>query len=447
MTKSKWDLGKHPDRIQYFRGPLVEFEEGCPICGQNKSSVALEVEFEGNRLQMRRCECESLFYPGRVAPNYGEVEGHDSFWMRIDQAEGIDATIRPIFLSSELNGFPVVDIGCGMGFSSDFIRHQNRSSIAFDPSSAAKMSNDILGINIIQDFAQPELVQFSGPRLVYASEVVEHVDHPKEFLGVISKIAGNEGFAILTTPNAEYISNRADQSTVRAMLAPSQHLFLFSASALSAICKDAGFSWVRVLVENERLIVICGPREVSIDDSFSRNDFIEYLQGQLANENIDYSVRIRSFGYRLFKELLHSARYAESLAVLEKLTEAYSGFGFNLNSPEDIVKRFKDCLKSSFTLPPAEKYPFNLAILMYLIGTLKIAHYRDRKYAFRYFRAARTLSNFYGEIFSVNGIFAAYDLEIQFVASWSRRSILLHSPIIGIGFRNFRKLIGRAKPK
>jgi len=42
----------------------------------------------------------------------------------------------------------VLDVGCGLGFTSDFVRFQGRDCIAFDPSSAAKLSTEFLKIDI-----------------------------------------------------------------------------------------------------------------------------------------------------------------------------------------------------------------------------------------------------------------------------------------------------------
>lgn len=144
----------------------------CPICGSLSSSQSIELMYEGSPLRMHRCVCGSLFYPNRFAPDYGKAEGEDSFWMRIDQAEGIDSVLRPLLVSRRLNHLPVIDIGCGMGFSADFIRSQGRSCQAFDPSAAAVMSSRILGIEIVHGLADIMSIRGQEPRLVFASEVI-----------------------------------------------------------------------------------------------------------------------------------------------------------------------------------------------------------------------------------------------------------------------------------
>ena len=105
----------------------------CPVCFLKTSKVKLQIKWGTSNLKHFACSCGSLFFPSAKAPNYQLVEDEASFYMRLDQAEGIDAAVIPLFVSPDLDEFAVVDIGCGLGFSSDFIKFLGREQLSFDP--------------------------------------------------------------------------------------------------------------------------------------------------------------------------------------------------------------------------------------------------------------------------------------------------------------------------
>jgi 2-polyprenyl-3-methyl-5-hydroxy-6-metoxy-1,4-benzoquinol methylase len=345
--------------------------------------------------------------------------------MRIDQAEGIDSAAMPLFASPDLESFSVVDIGCGLGFTSAFIRFLGRECLAFDPSSAARLSTEYLGIEVSREYAKISNTETKKQKLVFASEVIEHVNDPLQFLKLLKEIASDTGYAIVTTPNADYVKSNNPKNTILAMLAPSQHLFLLSKSSLSALAKTAGFSWIHAWTEAERLFLVVGPKKITLSNSFSRLDFVAYLENQLKDEKIGRLFRYRSYGYRLFKEYVHSGRYKESETLLAELTTAYCELGLNLNEPTSIVESLNQASGEELLLPDPELFPYNLALLMHLQGTLQIAHFHDREAARPFFDAAIEISDLYRRVFT-NGIFQAYDLELQSVKGWALEAKRIH---------------------
>jgi 2-polyprenyl-3-methyl-5-hydroxy-6-metoxy-1,4-benzoquinol methylase len=409
-----------------FANPFVRAKPSiCPVCERTSSKVKLFVEDNDTKLTVLACKCGSLFYPGAKAPDYEIVENRTSFFMRIDQAEGIDSAAMPLFASPDLDSFSVVDIGCGLGFTSAYVRFLGRECKAFDPSSAARLSTEYLGIEVSREYATVSNTETKKEKLVFASEVIEHVDDPLQFLKLLKEITGDTGYAIVTTPNAEYVQSNNPKNTILAMLAPSQHLFLLSKSSLSELAKGAGFSWIHAWTQAERLFLIAGPKEITLSNSFSRLDFIAFLENQLQDEKIGRLFRYRSYGYRLFKEYVHSSRYVEAEKLLTELSIAYSKLGMNLYNPTSIVELLIDATGEELSIPDPELFPYNLALLMYLQGTLQIAYFHDREVARPFFVAAIEISDLYRRVFT-NGIFQAYDLELQSVKGWALDAMKLH---------------------
>ena len=408
---------------RYFRSVEPTY---CPACKLRNHRILLTIREEDEVLKLIRCKCGTVYYPNAVAPDYEVVENRISFYMRIDQAEGIDSALLPLFASPELNNRPVIDVGCGLGFTSDFVRFQGRLCLAFDPSSAAQMSQNKLGIQIQQELASPSNTVTTPEKLVFCSEVIEHVEKPLEFLRNLRAVAGSDGFLILTTPNSDWIKPQHAQNTLLAMLAPSQHLFLLSPAILTNLAEQAGFAWSFTWTKDERLFLIAGPRSVRISNVFSRSEYIKYLNARLNSTSIDKIIRYRTFGYRLFKELVHSGDYIKATSLWAELVENYQEFEFNLNDPTESVQYYSRSSGEDLQLPDPEFFPYNTALLFYLRGTLLIAYDHDRVLARPFMDAAIELSDLYRNIFT-KGIFQAYDLELQSVKNWALEAIKVHN--------------------
>jgi 2-polyprenyl-3-methyl-5-hydroxy-6-metoxy-1,4-benzoquinol methylase len=414
------------DLLEFNSGGLKAKKSRCPVCGRSASRIALSIRDEQSRKLMLSCSCGSLFYPESHALDYELAEGRDSFFMRIDQAESISASSRPLFVSPSLANYAVVDVGCGVGFTSDFVRFTGRECEAFDPSSAARMSTEILGIQIHQEIATPDRVTVGHPRLVFASEVIEHVDHPREFLATLRAIAGDTGYVVVTTPNADYVRRESPTEVVLAILAPGQHLFLLSKQSLKRLAAEAGFPWVHTWTEDSRLFMMGGPRTISTTGSYPQSAYLQYLAQRLETaDEIELAIRVRAFGYRLFKEYVNLGRYEEAEGLFADLAATYATLGLDLSKPEDVVARYRRAAGPDKSLPSTEAFPYNTALILFHKGTLEIAHHQDRNSARPYFYASIELAELYREIFSV-GIFQAYDLELQAVRSWAMAAIQQH---------------------
>jgi hypothetical protein len=404
----------------------LEVPAPCPACLAVSDKIVVFIDDGKNSLALVSCGCGTLFYPGAVAPDYEVVESSASFFMRIDQAEGIDSALMPLFSSPDLSDYSVVDIGCGLGFTSDFVRFQGRECLAFDPSSAAQMSVSNLGISIRQELANSQNTNTKGPKLIFCSEVIEHVDSPPIFMDILKSIAGDDGFLIATTPNAEFVTPEHSTSTILAMLAPTQHLFLLSPGALENLAIESGFLWAYTWTQNERLFLVAGPHSVTLDNCFPRNEYVDYLLTRLKDESINKLIRFRSFGYRLFKEQVHAGMYAEASVLWDELAKCYGELNLNLNAPYELMESYDNAAGKIRILPNPKFYPYNSALLMFLKGTLLIAHNHDRIAAKPYFDVAIQLSNLYREVFT-SDIFQAYDVEIQSVKDWAQSAKLLHN--------------------
>jgi 2-polyprenyl-3-methyl-5-hydroxy-6-metoxy-1,4-benzoquinol methylase len=389
----------------------------CPVCMKSNSRVRVTLRYDSKRLKMYQCNCGTLYFPNAKAPNYLEIEGLDSFYMRIDQFEGIDSALMPLFSSPSLSDLSVIDVGCGLGFTSDFVRFKGRECLAFDPSTAARLSSLMLGIEISQEYASPMNTVVTGNKLVFCSEVIEHVENPSNFISNLRSISGDNGFLILTTPNSEFVKASNSSASLFSILAPSQHLFLLSDSSLSKLAMEAGYSWVHTWTSNERLFLIAGPKPVLVSNEFSRRDYVNYLETRLNSSVVKLDLRYRTFGYRLFKEYVHSGEYFLAQDLWLRLSEVYSEIGINIEDPHSIYQIYSEVSHQGLTLPPPKYYPFNVPMLLYLRAVLYIVLNHDRVAAEPYLVSADAIADLYLNVANAK-VFQTYDLELQSIKSW-----------------------------
>jgi len=110
-----------------------------------------------------------------------------------------------------LEGLRIVDIGCGGGILSESLARLGASVTGLDPcvpnieaakAHAAKDSQILANITYIPMTAEEFLEQNKdGPAFdaVVASEVIEHVDNPQQFVNTCSKLVNEDGSLFFTT--------------------------------------------------------------------------------------------------------------------------------------------------------------------------------------------------------------------------------------------------------
>jgi SAM-dependent methyltransferase len=398
----------------------------CPVCGRESSTVALRMVHDDISLIALWCKCGSLFYPEVSVPDYAEIEKLESFLMRIDQAEGVDSIIRSLLFSPDLEQYPVVDLGCGIGFAVDYLNFVGRYAQGFDPSTSSRISHEKFGIDIKGLPSKEEIGNFPHPNLIFASEVIEHVPNPRAFMGDIKMMAEDDGYVLLTTPNANYVIKENSEITVMSILAPSQHLFLLSPGAIEDLAREAGFVWVKSWVEEERLFLVAGPRPIRIENTFSQEAYERYLEDRLLNADwIEKSLRWRCFGYRLFKHRIHRGDYENTRDLWEGLVSTYRELGLSLDRPVELVQQYRAELERTGARFPTEKFPFNASILLFLQGTYLVAYKQDMRSARPYFDGAVALSKMYAESYK-DSVFQMYDREIAMVPEWTANIIRGH---------------------
>jgi SAM-dependent methyltransferase len=285
----------------------------------------------------------------------------------------------PIAVLKEAQHKSLLDVGCGFGFTADAWKHAfSGDAHGCDPAEYAAGGRALLGEHIHHAMLDdvPELAGRTFD-IVYASEVIEHVPDPRQFVSLLAARASVDGVVALSTPAADYIRQRNDPSSVAAALAPGFHGFLFSRSALEALLKSQGFSYVVVEQHEERLVAWASNSPiVRVSPNAIVERYLSYLRGQVFGDRPRYDASERSrdalnsgFLYRYYKEcVLRGIR--DDLNELRKLVLS----NLNVSSDTHIKEPEATALQTALVgidegvVEFGKHFRFNLPQLAFVLG-------------------------------------------------------------------------------
>ena len=147
------------------------------------------------------------------------------------------------FLLDEIKRYSprqAVEIGCGAGFSIQFLKEHGFDVIGVDPSEYSLRWSKQLGFKLINDFFTKSTLDFQ-PDFVYCNDVFEHVCEVEEFaLNVYNCLADNGIFCFATTDSTKSIGI-GDISMLE-----HQHVNMFTIRSIYLILFKAGFSDISI---------------------------------------------------------------------------------------------------------------------------------------------------------------------------------------------------------
>ena len=189
----------------------------------------------------------------------------------------------------------MLEVGCGFGFNVDYWSRRNYgSALGLEAAKYGDIGRQLLGANIINKYLDVSDNPIGCFDIVISSEVIEHVDDPKNFLVAIRKNMKDNGILILTTPSAEFIQENEPLSLMLAALSPGFHNFILSIPAIKDILESAGFKNNIIEKHNERLVVYASPKadiNSLVRKTSDPSEYMNYLS------LMSFSRRVGSPGY------------------------------------------------------------------------------------------------------------------------------------------------------
>lgn len=139
-----------------------------------------------------------------------DAEEFDYFEKRIGPAEHEERRIREIIISEvPVNANLILDVGCGSGWVAKEFLKKNKKVISLDiskknPSIVKQLYQSQNHFPLVADsFKLP--LNSDSVDCVIASEIIEHVIDPKEFLRELFRVAKKGGKVVISTPYKEKI--------------------------------------------------------------------------------------------------------------------------------------------------------------------------------------------------------------------------------------------------
>lgn len=216
----------------------------CPFAGP--AVQVAEVNALGRTgIEVVRCPgCGSVRMSGEVGDVTPDDATVDAY---VEAGAGIDAIASGLAVPHPERVRRMLDVGCNYGFGMDLGRFLHGwEVVGVEPSLAGRRGAAELGLDVRDGYLDASTT-FEAPfDLVLASEVVEHVADPLEFLRTLARHLAPGGVLVLTTPAAEAVDPGNASEHVLIALSPGFHAFLASAPGLEGLLRDAGFTAVSV---------------------------------------------------------------------------------------------------------------------------------------------------------------------------------------------------------
>jgi SAM-dependent methyltransferase len=372
----------------------------CPVCGRDaahRAVLASPSMFDAaKRLTFLACDgCGSGFFDDRQPPAY---EGADGVLFPIkfyvEKGAGIDSMLRPIAAVPFTPATRYLEIGCGFGFSLDFVaRHHRAQVLGIDPGGNAAQGRRRLGLDIVSDYFGAALLDRVGVRdVVYCSELIEHIEDPGQLLTDIAAVLAPDGMLVLTTPAVESVEPAAPAGALLPTLSPGSHLILYSAGSLEMLLRRHGFTEVRI-VRDVHTLIAHASRGAALPpprDAVPADALIDYLAGRYAASSDDALLR-NGFLFRLVKHLVIAGRFAEARALAPDVEAQFRDlYGIDVTRPDAII--LPDFAIGAPLPDVIERLPLNLANHLHFRGLVDLVDGHDGGRAAEQFMAAARLA-------------------------------------------------------
>lgn len=224
---------------------LATEKRRCPACGSDATKY-LGRKNDFDLLSCRKC---STLYTSRL-PDAESAKNYDDYYV----PENINI---PAFIHKRLDeivaGFApyrqnnrLLDLGCGTGLLMHAAARAGWEAEGVEISAAAveyvrKQGYGKVFCGKLDEAAYPS----DHFDVIASSEVLEHVDDPQAFVAEVMRVLRPGGLFWATTPHGRGVSAKL-LGLKWSIIAPPDHLHLFSVGGVRALLKAAGFNRVRV---------------------------------------------------------------------------------------------------------------------------------------------------------------------------------------------------------
>ncbi|SRR6266487_895954 len=283
-------------------------QRSCPSCRSPKSKIL----GRKNDFQVRLCkDCQTLYVS--TLPHSDKAEDYDEYYTEANLTvpnfiyRRLEEIIDEFAPFREHNRF--LDIGFGAGTILQVADKKHWEVFGVEVSKPAAENAEKLGFKVFHG----ELAEAKYPDdyfdVVTASEILEHLPKPQIVLNEVARILRPGGLFWATTPSARSISYRLIGLNW-SIIAPPEHIQIFSAKGLSKLLREAGFSRIKMRTHG------LNPFEI-IDNFHSRaneNSFNRVSTAYELNESLTQS-KSRQMTKNILNRTLNFLKLGDSIKI------------------------------------------------------------------------------------------------------------------------------------
>jgi glycosyltransferase involved in cell wall biosynthesis/SAM-dependent methyltransferase len=324
-------------------------------------------------------EINDLDLPGAVIDTYIE---HGA------SIEAIGASLRAVDPSTVRR---FLDVGCNYGFGVHLAQELlGWDAEGIEPGNPGRRGAVELGIRVRGGYLTTSSEYEHLFDVALASEVLEHVDDPREFLEAVRSVLTTGGRLIITTPAAEVLDGSSSEADVIVALSPGFHRFLASARGLEHLLRSAGFAGVNVSRDGRALKAVAsvGPVEnLRWEDHPFPEDALLHYYAKTASLGEAGSALAIGMATRQFRALVNAGAFAEASKAFDRVaSEMRLRYGVEVSDPTHMLAAIREGAVAPACLIP----------IAYHAAMLKLLSESDPLAALRFFdlvvAAARQLN-------------------------------------------------------
>ncbi len=344
----------------------------CPVCGTPGPHPVLLRAGAPAQALIRCTACTACFFQDTTQPDYANRAEAEVFQqMYLEQNAGIHHMTGVLFRLDDPGIDSLLDVGCGFGYPVDLAaKVLGWRACGVDPAEYAQAGARLLGADLRQEYLADASALGEPFGLVMGSEVVEHISEPYPFLALLRRWMRPDGTLVLTTPDAAMLTPGQDAAIMFCMLSVGLHMILYTAQAMEAMLRRAGFAHVHIECASNNLIAFAADHPLRFHpDAAARHlqGYRAYLQHLVGTAEPGSPLWNGAAG-RLFAHDCHGAPLQDALAQWDRIAATWRARGIDLarrRLPPPVAElRFgQDPL--ALLVAQAATQPFNLGGVLY----------------------------------------------------------------------------------